>query len=403
MSVSVTTMPPPVVVALFDAATATTDSRTLRRLASACGTRTTLRAWALAAADEEEREVEAAERAVAATAPGAEVLVGVGARAARVVRRMGERSAVAAHVRWRSAVVLPRDGDGADDEVVRVVPRLALALATRHIFVFDFDGVVCDSAEETGMSAFLASKGLVSGADGVAMPPPELVRKFCAARPLLETGYEAIVILFRLVDLEEDPADMLRDPDVARSTQEAMRRMPGSPSVDELKKRFQAARDAWIHRDEDSWFRANGFYEPVVRAMRELLANDQAVYVCTTKHASFAHRLLKRVGVDLPPSHLFGLGSPRKPVVIGQIATSAEEASRGPATICFVEDRVETLVEASRSPTSMRMFLAGFGYNTSAQRNVAAGLGIPVLASAEDLRCAFLELAGTGCAPSSSL
>jgi predicted esterase len=129
---------------------------------------------------------------------------------------------------------------------------------TRRWFAFDFDGVLCDSARECGISAWLGCASLVQGADGTSFPPADILHRFCEVRPLLEHGFEALVLFFRLQT--ESVEDMLGAPDPAQRMDAARARMPGSPSVDELKARFKVARQKWIERDERGWLASNGFY-----------------------------------------------------------------------------------------------------------------------------------------------
>lgn len=315
--------------------------------------------------------------------PAPDVVLAVGS-AAHLVSSLDVQS-LPAHRRWRHALSLPelpRDAP-AWTALAQRLPRPD----ARRIVVFDFDGVLCDSAAELGVTAFLASAGIVRGADGRTPPSPELLAKFCAARPLLETGYEAIAFLWRLVDGNETPEEMLANPDPAAALARSIAQLPGAPSVDELKRRFQAARDAWIARDEAGWFAANGFFQPAVDLARELLTDPHSsVYVCTTKHASHALRLLRGVGVDIPPERVFGLGSGPKTRTIARLAAAERDAGLPPATVWFVEDRVETLVEASRGPTPANLVLAGFGYNTREQRELGRRHGFFVVDRAEELR-----------------
>ena len=60
------------------------------------------------------------------------------------------------------------------------------------ILALDFDGVLCDSARETAVSAWRAGSGLWPEDMHGAEPPENMIRQFTAVRPYLETGYQAI-------------------------------------------------------------------------------------------------------------------------------------------------------------------------------------------------------------------
>jgi len=266
---------------------------------------------------------------------------------------------------------------------VEAVAKLAREITSRRWVAFDFDGVVCDSARETGVTAWLAGAGLFPGADGQNHPDAELLEGFCLARPLLETGFEALVIMYRLAVLKESPVSMLGSPHPAKDMETALQKM-GVPR-EELKDRFQRARDEWIARNEREWLSQNGFYAPVVAAMKRLIARSVSVYVVTTKHASFAAKLLASVGVNLPPDRLFGLGSGKKREVLSALAREREAALGG--SLVFIEDRVETLRDvAQHASVAATLVVAGHGYNTAEERRRAREEdGFDVMDTAEQL------------------
>ena len=62
-----------------------------------------------------------------------------------------------------------------------------------NLLALDFDGVLCDSARETAMTAWRAGRTIWPEWQGEA--PAELVERFCTLRPWLETGYQALPIM----------------------------------------------------------------------------------------------------------------------------------------------------------------------------------------------------------------
>ena len=69
------------------------------------------------------------------------------------------------------------------------------------IYALDFDGVICDSAIETGVSGWKAGAQLWSDYT-TPLPTSELIEQFRQVRPIMGTGYEAIVIVRMLHDGE---------------------------------------------------------------------------------------------------------------------------------------------------------------------------------------------------------
>jgi hypothetical protein len=253
-------------------------------------------------------------------------------------------------------------------ESVSAVSQAILKMTERVWFAFDFDGVVCDSARETAITAWMASAGIIETADGVTPPSEDVIANFCKARPLLETGFEAIVIMYRLCVLKEDPMVMLESPHPIDDMKQALNKMGYSEEV--LKERFQKSREGWIAKDENGWLVANGFYAPTVEAMKRLIAERISIYVVTTKHASFAKKLLLRQGVELPDDRIFGLGSGKKREVITTISREREAVNGG--SCIFIEDRIETLRDVAKHASfPSTLVVAGYGYNTENEREQA--------------------------------
>ena len=107
----------------------------------------------------------------------------------------------------------------------------------------DFDGVICDSARETAVSAWRAGRELWPEWASV-VPPPEYVARFVRLRPWLETGYQAIVML-RMI------ADGVADAEFAERLDEHCRECLARLGCDrdELVRRFGRTRDEWIRDD----------------------------------------------------------------------------------------------------------------------------------------------------------
>ena len=271
-------------------------------------------------------------------------------------------------------------------------PALVAAIregASRRFFAFDMDGVIVDSARECGITAWRGCVGLIAGADGT--PPSEAaVADFCRVRPLLEHGFEALVLWWRLQ--LESVADMLGAGADAAARMVRAREAMGE-SVDELKARFKAARDAWIASDEPGWFAANGFYAPVVECLGTLVARRAEVYVVTTKSKEFARRLLDKVGLGaIDDAHLFGLSAKTKAEILGDIAHGAQ-AQLGGGTCVFVEDRVETLHNvAARARCATELVLAGHGYNTESDKRQAVDAGYTLCLTADELAAHILGM-----------
>lgn len=134
------------------------------------------------------------------------------------------------------------------------------------IYALDFDGVICDSVEESSKTALMAAK---SQWPHLALPstcaddfPPQLLSALCVVRPVVETGFEYVLLARLCAEIKADCLDeefvqpVLRDWATLRD--EAMERW--DVSRDDLVNTFGSARDRWIAQDEDSWAVSNKMY-----------------------------------------------------------------------------------------------------------------------------------------------
>lgn len=262
-----------------------------------------------------------------------------------------------------------------------IVPKLN-EITSRYWVAFDFDGVLCDSAKETAVTAFMAGKDIFPESDGKKWPSSELIEDFKKVRPLLESGFEALVLIYRLVCLNETPEQMLSSSTPLQDMESALTKM--KVTKDELKHRFQITREAWIAEDCEGWLQENQFYQATLAALKNLISKGISVYIITTKHSSFANNLLRNNGVELDQGRIFGLGSGKKGEVLAKLAKETEAKLGGECI--FIEDRLETLNEVNETVNMpIDLVLAGYGYNTAIERENARKQGFQVFKTDEDL------------------
>lgn len=256
---------------------------------------------------------------------------------------------------------------------------MAGSLAAGIVWAFDFDGVLCDSAMETAHTALRVCR-----AQWGSIPNPAgsagLLQSFRSARSILETGWEAILMLYLL----------LQGLEVAELVEEFHVRLKASTmaalgtSEAQLKALFQEARDDWVAADAADWVATHGFFETALASVQVLLKRCEPVYIISTKAAPFVARLLESRGVEFPGERIFGLGSGPKPAVVHRIL----QAHVG-SHLFFLEDRVQTLelfYNEVWARDDVRLGLATWGYNTVAERERARASGrILVLDTQQDL------------------
>lgn len=230
------------------------------------------------------------------------------------------------------------------------------------IYALDFDGVICDSAVETAITGWKAAITLWPDMSGDA--PQALVDQFKIVRPIIETGYEAILAM-RLLYVGETTDAIYAD--YQAKTQHLI--TDAGVTVDGLKTLFGATRDSWIANDLVSWINQNPLFPGVADKLRQL-ENECQWWVITTKQERFVKYILQAHGITLPDSHIFGLDRNLSKVQVLQQLI----AEQPHAKICFVEDRLPTLLNVLKqaSLADVELIFALWGYNTAEDKHTAA-------------------------------
>lgn len=235
---------------------------------------------------------------------------------------------------------------------------------SRPIIALDFDGVLCDSAAETAVSAWRAGRGFWPEWD-TPEPPDAFVRRFVAVRPFLETGYQAVIMMRLVADGAGDAEFAERLDDHCRAWMQRL-----GVGRQDLVGAFGAARDAWMARDLDDWLARHRFYDGVVERVNRA-AQVADVLVLTTKQERFANALMAAHGVRVPPERVHGLerGVSKEDDLAALLAGMPGRA------VHFVEDRAETLRRVAVLPalSAIHLYYATWGYGTPADLAWAKG------------------------------
>ena len=247
------------------------------------------------------------------------------------------------------------------------------------VFCFDFDGVVCDSAPETAVTAWKGCRELWPEIG--AELPLALQERFCRLRPVLHTGFEAVPLM-RLIEQgrHSDEELLERFPQLLDELIERERLTSGR-----LKELFGGIRDVLIGADQALWLEWNRFYPGIGEALTAAIAGHP-VFIVTTKQERFVSLLLDHHRIDLPPERIFGLERNRtKPEILAELMARPEWNG---ATFHLIEDRLDTLMHVIADPAleDVRLYLADWGYNTPRQREEAAALPRIEVVSVEAFR-----------------
>ncbi len=233
------------------------------------------------------------------------------------------------------------------------------------ILALDFDGVICDTAQETLHSTWRVYRE-VWGTSGDG-PPPEVATAFQRMRPALEIGWEAPVLLRAILEGAPEAALLQEFQTTWRPRIVETHRLNAA----DLAARFDAARDAWIRQDLPGWLAAQRFYPGIADRLRAILQSDVRVFVLTTKEGRFAHLLLERNGVPLPAGRVWGKERAHPKADLLRILRREQSVDYG--DMWLVEDRLPTLRAMQRQDDlgAVGLFLATWGYNTPAEREQA--------------------------------
>jgi phosphoglycolate phosphatase-like HAD superfamily hydrolase len=237
-------------------------------------------------------------------------------------------------------------------------------VTTDHIFALDFDGVLCDSVHESAVTAWRAGRHIWPQGRNMD-PPDEFVERFVKLRPVVETGYQTLLLMGLIGREPDDAIIMAQFPELS-----AQLLKETNVSAQQCARWFGEARDAWIAEDLAGWLSHQGFYPRAMEKFKETLITNP-VFIVTTKQERFVAALLKGWDVAFPRERILGLerGKPKEAILEGLLAQPQWQAGRWH----FVEDRLETLLRvADHKPlAAVHLYLADWGYNTEAARNFA--------------------------------
>lgn len=238
------------------------------------------------------------------------------------------------------------------------------------IFALDFDGVICDSAVETGITGWKAAAQLWNDFES-AMPTSRQIEQFCQIRPIMGTGYEAILIV-RMINDGEPVESILKNYQARKQVVMDDYQL----KIEELKILFGATRDAWIKNDLHDWVEKNPLFPSVVEKLQGL-SEQHLWYIVTTKQERFVKQILSANKIPLPDDRIFGLDRKlSKEEILLQLQDKHSEKK-----IYFVEDMLSTLIKVLNNSQlqSVKLFMALWGYNTTQDKRDAQNLAIELI------------------------
>ncbi len=244
------------------------------------------------------------------------------------------------------------------------------------IAALDFDGVLCHSARELAHTGWHAAAEFWPGRF-TGLPPDSFIRRFVALRPVIETGYQSILLAALIAD--DVPAARIFDTFDTLCVDLVLQ---VGATLEHLIASFGRTRDAAIASDPNGWLALHDFYDGTLALLSTLAAAADPVYIVSTRQRRFITRLLEYRQVVMPEDCVFGLDDGSKESILGMLLNR----HRGSAPrMVFVEDRLSTLerLRTNSEFDDCRFFLADWGYVTPADRQQAAGSATIELLSLE--------------------
>jgi len=235
-----------------------------------------------------------------------------------------------------------------------------------QLYALDFDGVLCDSALETSITAWRAARSHL----WPKMPehiPAEVIEQFKYVRPALETGYESILIVRLLFEgLSADT--LLRD--FHHHIKDLIKR--DRLDTEKLKQRFGTTRDEWLKRDLQEWLKMNPLFPGVQTKLASI--NSDHCFIVTTKQERFVEQILSANKIPFPKEQIFGLD---RKLSKQQVLRQLQDKYPGHPFV-FLEDRLPTLIRVMNDPdlTNIQLVLANWGYNTTKDKQQAVAYQI---------------------------
>jgi phosphoglycolate phosphatase-like HAD superfamily hydrolase len=212
------------------------------------------------------------------------------------------------------------------------------------LLFLDFDGVLCDSLQETLVCSWIAYHKHVRRETPDSMPAG-LKRQFSRLRPFIRTGEDYIVlqeILFQKLPVDDQTGF------------DEWREKLGADTLRRYKDFFYDARQGLIARDPSLWYSLNPLFPELEEALKRKPLNPR-IYILSTKKQEFILAILRRHDIDFVSDNVIDSESEKKLEIIGQIlSTSGYPHAR------FIDDQIDHLLNLIDK--RIETFLADWGY-----------------------------------------
>ena len=237
-------------------------------------------------------------------------------------------------------------------------------MSEEKIIVFDFDGVIGDSAYE----CYVQSVKAFSDVGGKLEDSKKVEQKFRQARPFVKIAEDYDVVLRMIEKNPEINFDEIKQADFEKAK--------GNFKQDfvKFKERFLASRKEMQARDENAWYALQKDFPGVVKSMNKL-AEKFKVVIGTTKDKASTSKLLKFYGAkineeDIVSKEIFDDKTKQMKYISIKYDVPLEN-------LVFVDDMLEQLRPVVG--IGVKPVMADWGYSTKAQKEIAMKEGITLV------------------------
>lgn len=217
-------------------------------------------------------------------------------------------------------------------------------MAEHTLLFLDFDGVICDSINETIVSSWLAYyKYLVK-----KLPlsvPCDYKRRFMLFRPFIRSGEDYLVIQ----DIIANNTKMKNQKQF-----DSLLTIIGEEVLQYYKEVFYKARTEIFTTDKKLWLSLNPLYQHMFEVVeKSVLCNK--VYILSTKKPEFIQEILQAHALSFDPNRIIYAGQEEKLCIINRVLDQEKKQHA-----YFVDDQISHLVPNPNS--RIKTFLAAWGY-----------------------------------------
>ena len=232
--------------------------------------------------------------------------------------------------------------------------------------IFDFDGVLIDSHNETRLTAYnTATDSLLTSLGEL---PTDYEDKFNYSRWLARTAGEMTLLAQICADGGEIPSSRVD----FESLIEAV-------DIQELKRKFFRTRNRLVEHDREAWLTMNQPFRTLWAAAMRI--PQEQMFIVTHKNRDAVVALCEYHGMAnvVEGQILSGDMMPNKEASISKVINRIGEHG----TLHFIDDALKNLLELQKPFPELDLHLATWGYNNEKIHQEAANAGINLLSEEE--------------------